>query len=104
MLMLPWPLLSPRAALALVFAQAGSSIGAVVVEGLVAVHAFSPHNLPIDEGGYEVIPHLRPKPFIRPCCAEQLARDAASALLVQLIHCSHCQPHLPCLGIKKDYL
>ena len=46
LLVLPWPLLSPRAALALVFAQAGSSIGAVVVEGPVAVHAFSPHDLP----------------------------------------------------------
>ena len=82
LLMLPWPLLSPRAALALVFAQAGSSIGAVVVEGPVAVHAFSPHDLPVDEGGYEVIPHLRPKPFIQTCCEEQRARDAASALFL----------------------
>ena len=80
--MLPWPLLSPRAALAPVIAEASSAIGAVVVEGLVAVHAFSPHDLPVDEGGYEVIPHLRPKPFIRPCCAEQRARDAASALFL----------------------
>lgn len=50
--------LFPRVALALVIAQAGSAIGAVVVEGPVAVHAFSPHDLPVDEGGYEVIPHL----------------------------------------------
>ncbi|KAF8759276.1 hypothetical protein HU200_010312 [Digitaria exilis] len=31
-----------------------------------------PHDLPIYEGGYEVIPHLRPKPFIRPCAADAL--------------------------------
>ena len=77
LLVLPWPLLSPRAALALVIAQAGSAIGAVVVDGPVA--NIQPARPSIDEGGYEVIPHLPRKPFIWPCCAEQQARDAASA-------------------------
>ena len=62
MQLLPLLNLNPGAALGLVIPKAR---GAAIVEDPVAVHALSPRHLPINKGGYEVIPHLRPEPFIR---------------------------------------
>jgi hypothetical protein len=77
MQLLPLLNLNPRAALGLVIPKAG---GAATVEDPVAVHAFSMRELPIDKGGYEVIPHLGSESFLRLCAQEQWTRDAVSAL------------------------
>ena len=64
--MQPWSLMNRRAALGLMIPKASAS-GGIAVEDLVAVHAFSLRNLPVDEGGYEVVPHLGSEPFLRLC-------------------------------------
>ena len=76
-----WPLLSlnARTAPGLVIPKAGD---ATTVEDPVAVHAFSMHKLPVNEGGYEVIPHLGSEPFLWLWAQEQWARNAVSALLL----------------------
>ena len=71
--------LNARTAPGLVIPKAG---GATTVEDPVAVHAFSMHKLPVNEGGYEVIPHLGSEPFLWLWAQEQWARNAVSALLL----------------------